>query len=333
MKINFNPSGPTGPSEEISLVEFSQNLKQTKVTILGDGSWAIALKNYLIKNNNQVKLWGIRENLNCSTAIDFKDAVEFGDYIIVAIPSLFFRSIIKRIKQENCDIAGKIFVSVAKGIEPKTSCRMSEIIEMELGVDTKIAVLSGPTLAHELTKTPTMAIVASERTYVAIDVQHLFYGNDFKVEISKDIIGVELAGAMKNVLAIAHGISYGLEKGANTGAFIFSKGLDEMVELGLALGARRETFSGLAGVGDMFATFVSSGSRNSQFGKIIGRGKNIKFAKESITGIAEGETTAEALLHLGRIYHVKMPIVSFVYNVLYNKKNPKKELERLWNSF
>jgi len=326
------------------------------IAILGDGAWGTTLAILLAKKGYRVTLWGNfpeyleflkekRENIKFLPGIklpkkikfekDIKKAVLDNQIVIIAIPSKFFRKVIRRIK--GVEIKDKIFVSATKGMEEKTFKRMSEVLQEELG-KVKMGVLSGPTIAKEVAKeTPAIAVVSSSNRKVAKMLQDLFSTPYFRVYINNDLIGVELGGALKNVIAIAAGISDGLGFGANAKAAILCRGLQEMIRLGKKMGAKEKTFYGISGIGDLLVTCISQQSRNRTFGQRIGQGEKMKDilksmmedSKQKVKGVPEGVTTVKAVYRLSKIYKVEMPITKEVYLVLYKGKSPKKAVKSL----
>ncbi|MDP3143262.1 MAG: NAD(P)H-dependent glycerol-3-phosphate dehydrogenase, partial [Candidatus Omnitrophota bacterium] len=244
-----------------------------------------------------------------------------------AVPSHFFRRVIRSLKQY--DLQGKIILSVTKGIESSTLMRMSEVIEDELG-KVKLAVLSGPTIAKEVAMgIPTTAVIASRDLKIAKKLQQIFNNGNFRVYTNSDLIGVELGGSLKNVIAIACGVSDGLGFGTNTKAAILSRGLTEMSRLGKVLGAKGNTFSGISGLGDLVTTCISPFSRNRFVGEQLGKGKSLKEILKKMQMIAEGVETAKSVYKLSNKYKVSMPITLEVYNILYRNKNPKIAVQDL----
>ena len=214
------------------------------------------------------------------------------------------------------------FVSVVKGIEEKSLKRMSEVAIEVLG-DVELAVLSGPSIAPEVARgIPTAVVVASADEIFARKTSDIFRAERFRVYTSKDLAGIELGGALKNIIAIASGIADGLGFGANTKAALLTRGLAEMTRLGCAMGASRETFQGLSGLGDMITTCVSSEGRNHRFGQEIGKGNKPELLlKKSVMEI-EGAWTSRAAIQLGKKYNIELPITQQVYSVLFENKSP-----------
>lgn len=315
-----------------------------KVTILGDGAWATTLGILLNKNGHKVTIWSnfpdYLDELNLkrvnekylpgfsipkeiSFEKDINEAVSSSDIVVDAIPSKFYRSVLKKI---NCDVSDKIFVNVSKGIEQKSLKRMTEIIKEELG-KVKTCILSGPTIAIEVVEEmPAVAISASNNLKIAKTIQELFFNQNFRVYTSEDPLGVELCGALKNVIAIVAGISDGLGFGANAKAAILSRGIVEIARLGQVMGAKKKTFFGIAGLGDLSTTCISPESRNRTLGERIGRGEKLEEIINSTNSVIEGVTTTEAVYNLSKKYNIDMPITNQVYMILYHKKDPKKAL-------
>lgn len=315
-----------------------------KVTILGDGAWATTLGILLNKNGHKVTIWSnfpdYLDELNLkkvnekylpgfsipkeiSFEKDINEAVLSSDIIVDAIPSKFYRSVLKKI---NCDVSDKIFVNVSKGIEQKSLKRMTEIIKEELG-KVKTCILSGPTIAIEVAEEmPAVAISASNNLKIAKTIQELFFNQNFRVYTSEDPLGVELCGALKNVIAIVAGISDGLGFGANAKAAILSRGIVEIARLGQVMGAKKKTFFGIAGLGDLSTTCISPESRNRTLGERIGRGEKLEEIINSTNSVIEGVTTTEAVYNLSKKYNIDTPITNQVYMILYHKKDPKKAL-------
>ncbi len=319
-----------------------------KITILGDGGWGTTLAVHLARRNQIVKLWGAfpgyiktlnktRENRKFLPGIkipkniiildNLATAVGEAEIIILAVPSQYARNVIHRLKE--FDFSKKIILSVIKGIEIKTLKRISEIIRQELG-PVKFAVLSGPTIASEVAKgIPTTAVVASVDLRIARALQDIINSDAFRIYTNNDIVGVELGGSLKNVIAIACGVCDGLGYGTNAKAAILSRGLAEMARLATAMGAKSKTLFGLSGLGDLATTCFSPQSRNRSVGEELGRGETIRAITASTSMVAEGITTAKAVLALSRRYKVSMPISEEVYNIIYKNKKPIKAVSDL----
>lgn len=317
-------------------------------SVIGAGSWGTTLAILLAEKGINVQLHSVSEEHNkkmqkerenklylkgfkfpSSLQINssLKDALK-NEIIIIAIPVKFLRKILKKIKKELVD-KNKIFVSVSKGIEAKSLKRPSQIIEEEIG-KVKIAVLSGPNIAYEVAcKIPSASIVASSDEKVALKIQQLFTTPFFRVYTHTDIIGVELGGALKNIIAIACGISDGLGLGTNTKAALVTRGLVEIARLGKSLKAKPETFWGISGLGDLVTTCFSPYSRNRFVGEEIGKGKKLKEVIRRMNMVAEGVETVKSAYKLSKKLNIDMPITREVYLVLYKDKSPQKAVQDL----
>lgn len=325
-------------------------MKKTKLTILGDGAWGTTLAILLSNNGHDVTVWsafpehldildkerenktylkGIKIPSNIVFEKDLGKAIEFGEYIVFSIPSKFFREVARNIKKENVSLKGKVFINVAKGLEQKTLKRMTEILKEELG-NVQTAVLSGPTIAIEVAKElPALVVAAAKKHSVAENIQDIFSNEYFRVYTSIDVIGVELGGPLKNIIAVVAGISDGLGFGSNAKAAILSRGIVEIQRLGEKMGAKRKTFYGLAGLGDLSTTCISPESRNRTLGEKIAKGQKLEDIVNSTSSIIEGATTAEAVYQLSKKHKVDMPIVSSVYHILYDGMNPVDALTQM----
>lgn len=308
-----------------------------KIAILGAGGWGIALGVLLNHNGHEVSLWskleseveeitttrenkrslpGIRVEDEIHVTADLQEATENADIIVMAVASVFVRStaaLLKgKIKQR------QIIVNVAKGIEESTLFTISKIIEQELP-QANVAVLSGPSHAEEVGKgIPTTVVVGARDKQTAQYIQNVFSSPVFRVYTSPDILGIELGGALKNVIALAAGISDGLGYGDNTKAALITRGIHEMSRLGVAMGGKLPTFFGLSGIGDLIVTCSSTHSRNWQAGNLIGQGKTLEEAKAQVHMVVEGANSAKAALALAKKYNVVMPIVEKVNEVLFD---------------
>ena len=320
-----------------------------KITILGDGGWGTTLAILLARKGYKITLWGafkdniaevnktrinqkflpgIRLPSSIVLASDLVLALKAADLIVLAIPSQFIRQVLKRVKE--LDVSFIPFLSVVKGIETETQMRVSEIIYQELGKNLRLAVLSGPTIALEVAKeVPTTAVVSSSDEKLAKSLQRVFMTRRFRVYTNPDVVGVELGGSLKNVIAIACGISDGLGFGANTKAALLARGLAEISRMGIAAGAKKETFSGITGLGDLVTTCISRHSRNRSVGEQIGKGGKLKNILSRMNMVAEGVATAKAAYLLGKKYRVSMPITNEVYSVLYKNKDPFRAVNDL----
>src|SRR3989339_308324 len=321
-----------------------------KVAIIGAGGWGTALALVLNENGQNVTIYeylkpyakylnkkrintkflpGIKIPEGIKITASLSDAVKEAKAIVIAIPSKFVRSVLDKLKNEKIrnDV---VVLSVVKGIDTKTLERMSEIIKKKLGKKIKLAVLSGPSHAEEVgRKMPTAVIVASKDAKIASYFQTLFSNKYFRVYTSRDVIGVELGGALKNVIALSKGILDGMELGDNTKAALLTRGMAEMKRLALKLGAKSETLNGLAGFGDLIVTCMSPHSRNRSVGERIGRGEKLSKILKSMDMVAEGVTTSAAVFRLAKKEKVDMPIVAETYGVLFNRNNPKTTVKNL----
>lgn len=302
-----------------------------QVTVLGAGSWGTAIAIMLARGGHDVTLWGrdsedahslsaLRENVQYLQGFVIPENVTITstaeplapcDLWVVAVPSGAVRHVCARICGEN-----PLVLMAAKGLESGSAMPLCDVAA-EVLPSARVGVLSGPNLAVEIVRgVPTAAVVAFRDLADAEQVRSVFMCRTFRVYVSDDVIGVELAGALKNVLAIAAGLSDGLGFGDNTKGALLARGLHEMASLGLALGARLDTFLGVAGVGDLFATAVSQLSRNYRVGKALGQGVALHEAVRSIGQVAEGVVTAEATLVLARRNGVAMPTFEATDNVI-----------------
>lgn len=320
-----------------------------EISILGDGGWGTTLGILLHKKGYKVTLWsafpkyaslldvkrhnikflpGIKIPRGIKIVSDLNQALDSKEVIVLAIPSQYLRAVLKRIKASRF-IREAALVSAVKGIELNSLKRMSEVIMEELG-KVKLAVLSGPTIAHEVVRgIPTTAVIASNNRKLNNYLQNLFFTDRFRVYTNCDLIGTELGGSLKNIIAIACGISDGLGFGTNTKAAILSRGLAEISRLGLSLGADKKTFSGISGLGDLVTTCISRYSRNRFVGEQIAKGKSLKFIISGMQMIAEGVSTSKSAYQLSLRQKVDMPITKQVYLVLYKDKSPLKAVKDL----
>jgi len=322
-----------------------------KACVIGGGSWGSAFALYLGRLKVRTKLWvretdiletlqKTRENKTflpghvfpapVSFYHDLPEAVVSTDVLFVAVPSQFCRGLYAEIAP--CLAADRIVVSLTKGLEQKSLMRMSQVMEEVFYPYRKprLAVLSGPSFAKEVAKgNPTAVVVASKDSECARKVQHLISSMTLRAYSSSDVTGVELGGALKNVIAIAAGISDALECGLNTKAALMTRGLVEINRLGTHLGARRETFSGLAGMGDLILTCTGEQSRNHYVGSELGKGRSLRAILSRMKMVAEGVRTTLSAHHLARRENVEMPISEEVYQVLYKNKSPRKAIEDL----
>ena len=310
-----------------------------KISILGAGSWGTAIAIHLNRLGHQITLWmrnknqfkeivSTRHNRKYLDAdipqeifitTDLEEAAENSSVVVIAVPSHAVREISKKLK----DVIDKkaIVVNLAKGIETSTLKRMSEVIKEYLSND--VVVLSGPSHAEEVVKQiPTACVLASDDIKTCEAVQDAFMDENFRLYINKDVVGVELGGALKNIIALGAGISDGLGFGDNTKAALMTRGLAEITRLGVVLGSDPLTFLGLAGVGDLIATCTSMLSRNRKAGILIGKGKSLEEALKEIGMVVEGVNTTKSAYKLSQIHKIEMPITKEIYSILFEGKNP-----------
>ncbi|MFH1654992.1 MAG: NAD(P)H-dependent glycerol-3-phosphate dehydrogenase [Candidatus Omnitrophota bacterium] len=319
-----------------------------KISILGDGGWGTTLAILLNKKGYNVRLWGafedyvrfldkkrvnekflpgIRIPKEILISNDLVKLVKDADLIILAIPSQYLKKVLIKIKK--IDVSKKIFLSAVKGIETGSLKRISELIYDILG-NVKLAVLSGPTIAREVINSlPTAAVIACKDLKIAKSLQDLLMTERFRIYTNRDIIGIELGGSLKNIIAIACGISDGLRFGTNTKAAILARGLAEMTRLGSVLGADSKTFSGISGLGDLVTTCTSPFSRNRFIGEQIGKGKKLKEILKRMEMVAEGIPTTKSAYLLSLRNKVDMPITKEIYLVLYKNKDPLRAVDDL----
>lgn len=310
-----------------------------KVTVLGGGSWGIALAVLLHKNGHEITVWSALENEiemlkenhehkmlpgvkladDMIFTTDDKEAVVGKDMLVMAVASSFTRKTANRIKDLVAE--GQKIVNVSKGIEEKTLLTLSEIIEEEIP-QADVAVLSGPSHAEEVGRgIPTTIVVGAKSKKTAEYIQNLFMNEVFRVYTSPDMLGIELGGALKNVVALAAGIADGLGYGDNTKAALITRGITEISRLGTTMGGKAETFSGLTGIGDLIVTCASEHSRNRRAGVLIGQGKTYEEAMTEVQMVVEGVYSAKAAMGLARKYDVQLPIIEQVNAVLFEGKS------------
>ncbi len=314
-----------------------------KIAVLGSGSWGTALAILLSKNGHAVTLWSFqqdeyeslvhsRENLEFLPGIIIpnsihlttcsRKAVEDKDIIVIAIPSKFIRSTLKLFSP--FIKTGQIIVNVAKGLDEDTLQTLCQVIEQEVP-SCPVAVLSGPSHAEEVAKDiPTTVVISAHDKKIAEQIQDVFMTPKFRVYTNPDRMGVELGGALKNVIALAAGISDGLGFGDNTKAALMTRGIVEIARLGSTMGADLQTFSGLSGIGDLIVTCTSMHSRNRRAGILLGQGKSLSDTLKEVHMVVEGVNTAQAALKMSRKFEVHMPIIEQINNVLFHGKDPKQ---------
>ena len=318
-----------------------------KVCILGGGSWGIGLSVVLHKNGHEVTVWsavpaeiqmlqenhehkmlpGVKLPEDMIFTTDDKQAIEGKDLLVMAVASSYTRSTAHRISPLVAQ--GQKIVSVSKGIEEHTLMTQAQIIEDEIP-QAQVAVLSGPTHAEEVSRgIPTTIVAGSKSKSCAEYVQNLFMNEVFRVYTSPDVLGIELGGALKNVVALAAGIADGLGYGDNTKAALITRGITEIARLGTAMGGNFETFCGLTGIGDLIVTCASMHSRNRRAGILIGQGKTYEEAMKEVQMVVEGVYSAKAAIALAKKYGVDMPIIEEVNRVLFEDKPAKEAVREL----
>lgn len=318
------------------------------ISVIGAGSMGTAVSVLLAKNGHNVKMWSILkeevdminnsreqkdklpgviipDSVQCTN--DLAQALENTELVVFVIPSQTIRSnarqIAKIVKEQ------RVYACFSKGIEDGTGKRMSEIIKEEIPNSIPVA-MSGPCHAEELAKNiPSAYVAACEDIEYAEYCQDIFMGQSFRVYTNPDIVGVELGGAIKNIIALCAGISDGLGFGDNTKAALMTRGLTEITRLGVALGAKRDTFAGLAGVGDLIVTCTSMHSRNRRAGILIGQGKTLQETLDEVKMVVEGVITTKATYELAKGLGITMPITTEAYNILFEGKNPREAVTSL----
>lgn len=318
-----------------------------KIGIIGAGTWGTALGLLLYGNGHEVILWSAfereashlkerREHPNLpgvhlpddmEFTASVEEAMEDREVLVLAVPSIYVRSTAK-VMAPFCR-EGQIIVNVAKGIEESTLMTLSQVIEEELP-KAYVAVLSGPSHAEEVSRgIPTTCVVGAPDREGAQRIQNLFMSPAFRVYISPDVLGIELGGSLKNVIALAAGIADGLEYGDNTKAALITRGIHEIAWLGMKMGGAFETFSGLSGIGDLIVTCASMHSRNRRAGILMGKGYSMEEAMKEVSMVVEGVYSAKAAWKLAEKYQVSMPIVEQVNLVLFEGKDPKTAVSEL----
>ncbi len=314
----------------------------SRVGFIGGGSFGTALAMQLAKKGNEVVIYdrdsevcedinknrkndkyikGLSIPENVKATLNIEEAIKDVKYLVLAVPSHVIRSIAK-------NISGKIdkdviVISIAKGIEPETNKRLSEVIEEEL--NNPVVILSGPSHAEEVAiELPTTLVSTSNDMKYAEEVQELFMTSSLRIYTNDDIIGVEIGGAVKNIIALAAGIGDGVGYGDNSKAALMTRGMKEISRVGVALGGKEETFYGLTGMGDLIVTCTSLHSRNRRAGILIGKGKSLDEALKEVGMVVEGVKACKAFHELNRRINVSMPITEGLYSILFENKNPEQ---------
>lgn len=318
----------------------------SKIAVVGSGSWGVALATHLARCGNEIKIWSfdqeekriineerkckflpelvIHENIMCSN--DFKEVIEEAEFILHVTPSKFTRETFKQYKQY---VGNKPVIICSKGFEKESLKTLDEVILEELPT-AKVGVLSGPSHAEEVSiAIPTVLVIASKHDDILKMIQDTFMCNEMRIYTSKDVKGVELGGALKNIIAFCAGVAAGIGLGDNTFAALITRGLNELTRLGVELGGEKETFYGLSGLGDLIVTCLSEHSRNRRAGKLIGQGKTLEETKKEVGMVIESIDNIEVAYELCKIHNVDMPIVETVYQVIYEKLNPQEAVKKL----
>ena len=322
--------------------------KMADVAIIGAGSWGIALAKVLHTNGNKVTVWSIVEDEitmlkekhehvqklpgvklpeDMEFTTDLESAVSGKAYLILAVPSVFTRSTAKSMAPFVKE--GQIIVCVAKGIEEETLMPLTDIVKQEIP-QAEVAVMCGPSHAEEVgIGLPTAVVAGAKKRAVAEGIQDIFMNNVFRVYTSPDVLGMELGGSLKNVIALAAGMADGLGYGDNTKAALITRGMFEMNKLAVTMGAKQETLNGLTGIGDLIVTCESKHSRNRKAGMLIGQGYTMQQAMDEVKMVVEGVYSAKAAIALAKEYGVDMPIIEEVNKVLFEDKPAKEAVNDL----
>lgn len=318
------------------------------IAIIGSGSWGVALAIHLAKLGNNIKIWSFMEeerdlinnehkckflpnitlpkNITCST--DYKEVIDKSSFILHVTPSKFTRSTFKQYKEY---VQNKPIIICSKGFEKDSLKTLDEVILEEMP-NAKIGVLSGPSHAEEVCiSIPTVLVCASKHQDILKEIQDTFMCDHMRIYTSNDVKGVELGGALKNIIAFCAGFAAGIGLGDNTFAALITRGLSELARLGIELGGERETFYGLSGLGDLIVTCLSEHSRNRKAGKLIGQGKSLEETKQEVGMVIESIDNIDVAYELGKIHNIPMPIVETVYKVIYKNLDPKKAVLELMN--
>ena len=319
----------------------------SKIGVIGSGTWGTALAVLLTGNGHEVELWSaVPAEVEALTATrrhpnlgdtpipekirvtgDLEQAMKDKELLVLSVPSVYVRETAHRMAPFLKE--GQVITNVAKGIEDTTLKNLSEIIEEELPA-ARVTVLSGPSHAEEVSRgLPTTCVAGAHRRQDAELVQNLFMSPVFRVYTSPDMLGMELGGALKNVIALAAGIADGMGYGDNTKAALITRGIAEIARLGVKMGGAIESFTGLTGIGDLIVTCASVHSRNRKAGYLMGQGKTMEEAMAEVKMVVEGVYSAKAAAKLGKKYGVALPIVDKVNEVLFEGKDPKEAVDEL----
>lgn len=324
-------------------------MDKKKVGVIGDGGWGTTLAILLYNKGLDVALWSAfkdykivlnhkRENIKFLPGVQIPEEMTITDkaadltgmdYYILAVPCQYMRTVLEMFLLENVVDVRRPVISCIKGIENGTLAKPSEIIREILG-KVQVAVLSGPTIAFEVARgIPTTCVISSQDKILARHLQVFFSTPLFRVYTSDDVTGVELGGALKNIIAIAAGLSDGMGFGVNTKSALLTRGLVEISRLGVKMGAKAETFHGLSGIGDLATTCMSEHSRNRWFGEEIGKGKKTQEILKATDAVVEGVATAKSAHELAKKHEVDMPITTEIYRVIYENKSPRDAVRDL----
>ena len=316
------------------------------IAVIGSGSWGVALAVHIAKLGHNIKIWSfskeecdlinnerkckflpdivLPENIYCTQS--FEECVKDSDYIFHVTPSKVVRNTVKQYKEY---VDKQPVIMCSKGFEAESLNTLAEILEEELP-NNPIAVFSGPSHAEEVSKeVPTAMVLASKNNKLLSELQCILMNQNMRIYLSNDVKGVELGGALKNIIAFCAGILVALELGDNSFAALLTRGLTEIARLGTALGGKTETFYGLSGLGDLVVTCSSKFSRNRKAGMLIGEGKTIEETKKEVGMTIESIDNIDVAYKLGKMYGIDMPIVNVVYDVLYNGLQPREGVKKL----
>ncbi len=324
-------------------------MNKATICVVGAGSWGTALALTLAKNGHKVWLWGrnaehmrdmaqsrfnkryLPDNKFPDTLYptsDMRAAAEKADHILLVMPSKSYRSVLQQLQPHVANHTG--IASASKGLEPKTFKLLEQLIREELGAERNIAIISGPTFAKEVANgLPTAITVASTKQSYAAEFASLVHNDTFRAYTSSDAIGVQIGGAVKNVLAIAAGIADGMKLGANSRAALITRGLSEVTRLGIKLGGQHDTFMGLTGLGDIVLTCTDNQSRNRRVGLALAEGKNLEAILQDLGQVAEGVYTTKEVHLLAKKLDVDMPITEHVYRIIYENEDPRLAVKSL----
>ena len=316
------------------------------VAIIGSGSWGVALATHLARNGNNVRLWSfnkderdlinnekkckflpdikIEKNIICST--NFEKVIDGADFIMHVTPSKYTRETFKQYKQY---VGNKPVIICSKGFEKDTLKTLDEVLQDEMS-NVRVGVLTGPSHAEEVAiSIPTVMVVASKDEEILKLIQDTFMSEEMRIYTSNDVKGVELGGALKNIIAFCAGIAAGIGLGDNTFAALITRGLMEISRLGIKLGGKQETFYGLSGLGDLIVTCLSEHSRNRRAGKLIGQGKTLEEARKEVGMVIESIDNIDVAHELGKKNNVYIPIIETVYKVIYEGLKPEEAVKDL----